>query len=144
MLEEADSYVSNVPLTELEENFCPTFTNDIALLLQELNNDKHINITLNHINEKDKIKEVNERKSPFELTALRTFAQRSLNRHYKISPLIATILHDGLDNTYKQNGKYDLPFEHFNKAISYTNNDENIRTKFTRKVSGIYTSSSIL
>jgi len=135
MLEEPDSTQTDQTIHEHKEHFYPSFVNDIALLLKELDDYKSVNIILNNINEKDKIREVNGRIPPFELTGLRTFAECSLNQHYKISSLIATTLNDCLANIYKQNGKSHLAFEHFNKAIIYTNDEENPRTTFTRKVS---------
>jgi hypothetical protein len=116
---------------QYQEHFYPTFPNDIALLIQELNDYKSVNITLNDIDEKNMDIGI----SSYELTALRTFSESSLNKDYKISSLLTTTLNDCLANLYKQNGKYHLAFEYLNKAISYINDDENIRTKFTRKVS---------
>ncbi len=132
MLNETNLCQSNRNLNEHEKDFYSIFVDNVKLLSKELDDYESIHSTLNHINEKEKIKEC---VLPYELTGLRRFIECSANYQYKISPLLATTLYDCLANINKQNGKYNLAFEYFNKAIASTNDKENIRTTFIRKVS---------
>ena len=112
-----------------------TFEDDLKLLIEELENYSSVNISLDCTGEENQITEINQRIPPYNLSAISKFKEYSLNKQYEITSLVAITLHDCLANIYKQNGKYKLAFEHFNRAIALADQNENTRTTFNRKVS---------
>ncbi|UJR08032.1 hypothetical protein I4U23_012309 [Adineta vaga] len=128
ILDDADS---SMDLSEDEKSTSILCATNISLLLQELSGYDSTHITLNT---RANTEQVGEHNPPYELTALRTFVECSVNRQYTISSLTLMTSHDCLGNIYKEKGKYELAFEHFNKANAYSDDTVNKRIAFTRKV----------
>lgn len=105
---------------------CIELTKDVILLRQELIFPQISNATLETIDSRE------TSCHRFQLDILRSFHNNSLDHRPLIRNDIAAALYDCLATLYKCKGQFECALKYYEKAANY--DQDNVRTKFTRKV----------